>query len=150
MEAIDTIKRMQIVYKALLTGQIVFLVIAIFIQQQRAIPPASNELGRVLQVAAVLAALMGVAGGIYWFNGKVKALKEGNASTAEKLAQYQQSSIVKWAMAEAPILFCIISYLLTGNFSFLAFALLLMFVFAGFFPARPKVLQELGLSETDL
>jgi hypothetical protein len=56
---------------------------------------------------------------------------------------------MKWAMTEGPALFCMVGYLLTGNWSFIGLGAIVLFVFAGYAPQKEKVITELGLTDGD-
>jgi hypothetical protein len=143
-------KKLQVIYKAQLLAQVLFAGIAIFVKSQGIIQTVPENASRVLQVVAVLFSFVSVWAGMSIYRKRVSAAKEAAGTAENKMAAYTSASILKWATTEAPCLFCIIGYLLTGNWSFAGLAAVLLFIFAGYNPQKSKAMAELGLSEDEV
>lgn len=145
------LKRLQVIYRALLMGQLLFLIIVIIVRQQALFSFAANPgVEKMLQLVALVLAFAGYYAGIKNFQRRTERLRAATATPTDKMKAYTAVSIFCWALGEAPVLFSLVCYLLSGNWVFIIFAMLLLFIFAGFFPAKHKVLRELALTETDL
>ena len=68
----------------------------------------------------------------------------------EKFAVYRSASIIEWALLEAPVLFCIVCFFLTGNYAFMALAVVLIFLFVLVAPSKTKTLNHLQINEAEL
>jgi hypothetical protein len=152
MDKAGTLKTLQVIYKALLMGQVLFMGIVIFMQTKGALNASrvDEDTSRILQVMAVAIGFGCLWGGIHFYRKRIAVIKDSDVSIAEKLKQYQAASIIKWGLTEGPSLFCIVGYFLTGNWSFLALAGIIIFVFAGYNPQKALVMRELGLGEDEL
>lgn len=71
-------------------------------------------------------------------------------SIVEKLAGYRALVITRDAIMEAPSLFAIISFFLTGDLFFLAFTGLVISIFFYTRPAKEKAIKDLSLSTDEL
>jgi hypothetical protein len=86
-----------------------------------------------------------------FFKKKLADIKRNEkAGTKEKLDKYKTASIVQWAMLEGACLFCGVSFFITGNYAFLALALVLMLIFGMLAPIKSKIAFQLGLGISDI
>jgi hypothetical protein len=142
-------KKLQTIYQAMLMAQVLFAGLAIFMRMQSVITNVTEDVSRILQVVAVVFAFSSVWAGMSVYRRRIAALKDQPAGAPQKINAYTSASLIKWAMTEGPCLFCIAGYLLTGNWSFLALAAVLLFIFAGYAPQKSKVVAELGLTDRE-
>ncbi|MEP6673575.1 MAG: hypothetical protein ABJA78_00405 [Ferruginibacter sp.] len=145
----NQLKRLQIIFKALLTGQILFFAVAIFIKYKKLMPDSDEQLNKILQIAILVISFVCVASGIKIFNKKIQQLKDSNLPVGEKFKEYQSAVIVKWAMTEGACIIAIAGYLLTGNYAFLALAVVLLFIFSGYNPVKSRIVQQLELNDEE-
>lgn len=134
----------------MLIGLILFCVIAFFLNSSGAFKPVAKDLDHLLQVIVIILAAVGFFVGNNYFKKKVLKQAQEPQTPQDKMSIYRHASIIQWALLEGPAIFAIISFLLTGNFAFLALAATLMILFALAFPARQKIMLLLSLTETDL
>ena len=144
-------KDLQTIYRVLLYSQIGFWIIALLLVQFGGIKPfAAESLDRLLQVIAVFYSFIAVIVGLQLFRRRLEAIKQLEIPARDKLIQYKSASIVQWALLEGAGIFCIISYIITGNWSFLGLAIMLLAVFGGLNPFKQKVMLQLRLNDTDV
>ena len=137
-------------HKALLMGQILFAAACIYIVYTKTILPPAKELDRILQVAALIITIAGVYAGMTIFKKKLVVIREMQTGNKEKFSLYRSASIVQWALLEGPSIFCIISFLLTGNYAFLALAAGIIFLFILMGPSKVKMITHLQIDESEL
>lgn len=150
MQQGNALKALNIIHKALITGQILFASVCIYLTYTKAIDPPAKELDKVLQVAALVITAGGIFAGMNFFKKKLLQLRELQVSAKEKFGLYRTACIVQWALLEGPSLFCIICFFLTGNYAFLALTVVVLFLFAMTAPSKLKVLLQLQISEAEL
>jgi hypothetical protein len=151
MNSSPILKRLQTLYMALLTGQVLFLVIAIVLRVQRLFTQqAAQHIDRILQVVAVVLAVVCFLGGARLYHQKITAIRNSSDTVADKLRYYTSASILRWAIAEAPVLFSIAGYIITGNWAFIVLAAIMLFFFAGYAPSKMRIQNETGISGEDL
>lgn len=143
------VKNLQVIFRALLTGQVLFLGVAIYLKYKNLFPDSGKENEKTLQVAAIIISLMLVWSGFKLFNAQLKKIREGNMKLPEKLSLYRSGSITQWAMTEGASLFSITGFLLTGNYAFTGLTVLLLFIFSGYFPVKAKMIVQMGLSSSE-
>lgn len=144
-------RELQTIYRVLLYGQIFSWVLALVLVLTGLLQPfASESLDRLLQVIAVFYSFLAFFVGLQLFRRRVEAIKANELPARDKLVQYKSASLVQWALLEGAGIFCIICYVITGNWSFLALAVMLLGVFGGLNPFRQKVMLQLRLSEQDV
>jgi hypothetical protein len=144
-------RELQVIYRALLYTQIVCWVIALLLVQFKVLVPfAAESLDRLLQVIAVFYSFIAVIVGLQLFRRRLENIRQYELPARDKINQYKSASIVQWALLEGAGIFCIISYVITGNWSFVALAIMLLAVFGGLNPFKQKVMLQLRLSDTDV
>ncbi len=79
---------------------------------------------------------------------RLKLAKEEKQIKA-KLEAYRSVSIIKYALLEGTAFFAIITYLLTGEYLLLGFAVMMMFLFATYYPSKEKLVSELELNRAE-
>ena len=150
MQQGGALKALNIIHKVLMTGQILFAAICIYLTYSKIIGPPAKELDKVLQVVALIIAAGGIFAGLSFFKKKLMQLREMQTSAKEKFDLYKSACIVQWALLEGPSLFCIICFLLTGNYAFVAIVVVILFLFAMMAPSKAKILLQLQISESEL
>ena len=150
MQQGHALKALNIIYKALMAGQILFASVCIYLIYSKLVLPAADELDKVLQVVALIITAGGIFTGMSLFKKKLVQIRETSAGAEEKFNLYRSACIIQWALLEGPSLFCIICFFLTGNYAFLALMVVVLFLFAMTAPSKIKVLQQLQISEAEL
>jgi hypothetical protein len=150
MQKRNALKVLHILHKALLMGQLLFAAAATYIIYTKAVFPSAIELEKILQVAALIITAAGIYAGTTIFKKKLILIREMQTDARQKFAQYRAASVIQWALLEGPSIFCIICFFLTGNYAFLALAIVVMFLFAAIGPSKNKILTELQISESEL
>lgn len=144
-------KDLQTIYRVLLYSQIGFWIIALLLVQFGGIKPfAAESLDRLLQVIAVFYSFIAVIVGLQLFRRRLETIKQLDIPPRDKLIQYKSASIVQWALLEGAGIFCIVCYIITGNWSFLGLAIMLLAVFGGLNPFKQKVMLQLRLNDADV
>lgn len=146
-----TLRGLQIIHRAMLLGQVIFLAIAMFLKLTDSFPADLHELDKTLQVVAIVLCLGGFFIGSSLFKRKIQqAVDTYPPDITQKAAAYRSASIVQWALLEGPSLFCIVCFLLVGNYAFAALAIALMLLFALTAPVKLKIMLQLRLSEQEM
>lgn len=142
-------KALQILHAAMLIGMVLFSIVSVVVIMKGSIRFANPSLGKSLQVIALLltAALAGT--GFFLFNKRIQSISD-TANATERLGIYRSAAIIRWAMIEAPVLFIIICFMLTGNYAFLGLAIALMILFASTAPLKNKIVQQLELNDNEI
>ena len=134
---------------ALLAGQCVMLGIALYLVVQKKIPPAEKSLDKILQIAALAVAFVGVYGATVMIKKKLGAINTSGSKLEEKAGQYRMASRIQWVLLECASFFSIACFLLTGNYAFGALAVALILFFALQAPTRLKIMLQLQLNEQE-
>jgi len=135
-------------HKAFLLGMVLFVAMATFVKTM-GFASASIDFDRKLQVVALILAAGLPAIGFSMFNKRLAAIEPG-ADLKAKLDSYKSATILRWALIEAPALFSIVCFLLTGNYAYTALAVALIFLFAATNPSKTKVVFQLKLSDKEV
>lgn len=144
-------RELQTIYRILLYTQIGFWILALLLIQFNVFKPVATEsLDRILQVIAVFYSFIAVIVGLQLFRRRLESIKSLEIPARDKVIQYKSASIVQWALLEGAGIFCIICYILTGNWSFLGLAIMLLAIFGGLNPFKQKVMLQLRLNDADV
>lgn len=144
----DIIKTTQIIFWAILTGQIVFLVIAVFLVQSSKIE-ANPELTFILMIVILMLVIPAiVVGPMVYRTLLTKSLHK--KSVEDKLIAFRQNTIIKLALIEAPVLFSLVSFIITGNYIFAVIALAVLVLFVFHKPTTEKFAEDYKLSVSEV
>ncbi len=150
MQKGNALKILNILHKAMLTGQILFAAVCVYLVYTKKLIPPAQELDKILQVAALILTVTGVYAGFAVFKKKLMHIREVQTDSAKKFSIYRAASLMQWALLEGPFIFCIISFFLTGNYAFVALALVIIFIFVMTAPSKIKIITQLQISESEL
>lgn len=150
MQKGNALKALNIIHKALMTGQIVFASVCIYLIYSKLVLPAAGELDKILQVMALIVTAGGIFAGMSLFKKKLMKIRDTDSGAKEKFDLYRLACIIQWALLEGPSIFCMACFFITGNYAFFALMLVLLFLFAITAPSKMKVLMQLQISETEL
>jgi len=137
-------------HKALLMGQVLFAGVCIYLVYTKIILPTAEDLDKILQVVALIAAAGGIYAGMTFFKKKLMTIRAMQADAKEKFALYRAACLIQWALLEGPSIFCTICFFLTGNYAFLALVLVMLFIFVMTAPSKLKMQLQMQISEAEL
>ena len=140
----NDLRAIQILYKALLAGQILFLLISILLVESGKFPPQVDLINVLLGVASILC-MTGIIFGYALFKRKIADIKIEDDFTT-RIGQYRAASILQWSLSEAPALLCIVSYLLSASRLFWIPIAILLINFLYLYPSKTKIVQQLQLN----
>ena len=106
MQKGNALKALNIIHKALMTGQILFAAVCTYLIYSKLVLPAADELDKVLQVVALIVTAGGIFAGMSFFKKKLMQIREIQISAKEKFDLYRSACIVQWALLEGPSIFC--------------------------------------------
>jgi len=149
MQQQSTLKSLQVLHKAMLVGQIIFAAIAVFLNYTDKFPPSLASQDQLLQLIAVAVSFACVFIGHAVFKKKVAQARD-ISGIKEKATLFRTASIIQFALLEAAAMFCIICFLLVGNYSFIALAIAIMLWFAMNAPSKMKAMLLLRMSEEEM
>lgn len=144
------LKTLLLLHKALLIGQLIFAAVAFYLIYTDSFPKEWQHLDQVLQVAAIVFSTTGFFAGSMLFKKRLLKARKTETGLADKWALYRTACIIQWAMIEAPCLFAITCFLLTGNYAFFALAAVLILLFTTMGPSSVKIIFQLQVSEAEI
>jgi len=146
------IKALQILYTALLAGQILFLVITsvIIFSGNFSTGFSLRNYSTEILIVCIVIGLAGYFGGTSIFRKKLEQLNNSPKSLMEKLNDYRGISITRWALSEFATLLSIIMVFITGSPALLAVAVLLIILFLTIRPSLSKAASDLNVSEMEI
>lgn len=143
---------LKLMHKALLIGQILFIAVMAFLVYKKIVLPPLVEHDKILQVIALIFSALAIFVGKSIFKKKLMAISDAGSMDAKtKLSQYRSICVQQWSFLEAACMLNGIFLMLTGNFAYLALAVLLMLYFAMLIPMKDKIAAQLHvqISEVD-
>lgn len=150
MQQQSTLRSLQILHSAMLAGQLIFAGIAVFLKYNNIFPSSLVNNDNLLQVTALAVSFGGFFIGSSIFKRKIAEARDTATSMKEKAGVFRSASIIQWALLEAPVLVCIIFFLLVGNYAFIALAAALVLWFFLARPSKMKTMLLLRLSEEEM
>ena len=133
------LKTLNVLFFALLTGQIMILIILIFLSPNTEFinSPPFATIGALLMVTQVLLSS-------YLFKKKLSEIPN-HAAIEEKLSKYRTAYIIRWAILESAVLINGVLFFLSENQLNLIFASVVLVVFIISRPSKPTIFNDLDL-----
>ena len=140
----NTLKRLHFF---LVVGVVLFLTISIYLVETGELGD-DKEMIEIFQYMVPIFAMICIVASRFMFN-KRRATLASAKTLQEKTEGYQAALIVKWALIEGPILFAIITFMLTGNYGLgtIAFIMLMYLILQR--PNLESALADMNLSHAD-
>lgn len=136
-------KSISIIHLALLSGQIIFALIA-YAQAVKVFFGIRNMDDELIYIVP-LVAVIGFVASNRIFRQRMNALQH-KKSLGEKMIGYQTALLFRYALLEVPTLLAIVAFWLNSNLFYLAIAGLLLLYFLMLRPTRDQFEQDLDLS----
>ena len=144
------LKTLLIIHKAMLIVQLLFAGITFYLVYSNSFTNEFQHLNQILQVIALVFSAAGFYVGSLLFKKKLLQARETLTSRNDQWAVYKIACILHWTMLEAPCVFVIICFLLTGNYAFFALAIALIVLFAMMAPTKLKIVFQLQMTEDEI
>lgn len=145
------IKALSILHYALLAGQFLMGIIIfglVWLKKENSFP--LENLSQQLLIACVVIAVLAYLGANLLFKKKLEHINAENNPVSKKLEEYRAANITRWAIVELATLFCIIIFFVTGNYSIMIVAAVMLFLFFTTKPGAEKTIAELNISMNEL
>ena len=132
---------LKILFIALLAGQVLVCGIVY------ALASPSLAASDLVKYAPILMLLLDAAG---FFLGKNRSAAAAQiADVPRKFAAYRAAQVIKYGLTEGATMVAVILYFASGDLKMLALALVNIGVFATYFPAKAKIINDLQLSSQE-
>jgi hypothetical protein len=141
-------KTLQIIFYALITGQLLFGLVALFLHQKIGLDNGLNDLKNIFLYIVPIFIAGGYLSSRILFKNSLKTAKS-RASLVEKMADYRAALVVRYALLEGPSFFAIVIYQITGYLPFLVMAGFIIVIFLTLKPAKERAVSDLELSPAE-
>jgi uncharacterized membrane protein len=138
-------RTMMIIFIALVTGQVMFGLVALFLQQIGELSPELQDMKMLFLIMVCGFVAGGYLGSRFLFRNSMKTAKE-KTSLAEMMAHYRSALIVRYALLEGPSMFAVIAFLITGDYIFLGVAGFIIVIFITMPPTKSNAIRDLELN----
>lgn len=145
-DAFRGLKIIHLAITACLTG---FAIIIFILVKTGKLHVANPSLERVFQLAAIILSVSMFLIGFNLFKRKIMEARNSSGDGEARFQLYRSACIVWWAMLEGPGLFAVIGFMLTGNYAFLALAIVHVLALLVFMPRKDNIAVLLNLSSQD-
>lgn len=145
----DFLRSISILFTAMLAGQIIFAALALVLVYTGNFSSSMPQAENIFFILVPALIISGRLAGTTLYKKKVQQARDAG-TIAEKRSLYRAAFITRCALLEGPILFAIITYLLTNKTELLAFAAGGILLFYMLKPGKEKIANELQVSENEL
>ncbi len=148
-DAFKLLKTIHIVIVASIAG---FAVLIFALSKSGYLHPAATgtNVAKTLQVTAILFSVLLFIVGLNLFKRGMLKARNSSEGGAERFAKYRSACILWWAMIEAPGIFAVVGYALTGNMAFLVLAVAHILALLTFMPRKENIVVLLNLTQQDV
>ena len=144
------LKALSILHGALLTGMLLLAGIMIGLMYGFSMAAPKPDLSQPMLIVAVVLCAFGFIASRRIFSQRVTQLNAGDVPVTRKLNDYRAACILRWALQEAPILFCIIAFFITGNTTIILLAGVMLALFFSTRPTVTAITNDCNVSDADL
>ena len=146
MQNSNSLKTINIIYLALIGGQLMFMAVAFFAANE--VNADTQSINETLQLVIPFVVLGGLSVSSFVFKSLLDKIDK-KAAFDIKINSYRGALIVRYALLEGPSLLAIVGYLFTQNPLFLGMSGIMILAFLYFRPTRDKIAQDLELSSSE-
>jgi len=139
---------LQIMYLALLAGQLMFAGICFFLHNSGNFEASNAEIASTFKIIVPIFALGAFIGSRFLLKSKIKVIPH-TGTLSEKLIAYRVAFMLSLAVLESASLFSTVIYLLTADTIFLYITIFLMLFFVLQKPDIQKIAEMLQLSNQE-
>jgi hypothetical protein len=136
------LKSLKTVHIALMSGVLLFLFIAIYINQAEGGFVRDVSLMNIFLIASNAMSIISITGGLFVFNKRIKDVKLGETLFV-KLTKYRDVMIIRSATLEASSFFFVVCFFLFGSTVFLIEAIAGLALLLFFFPTNYRIAKEI-------
>ncbi len=142
----EFLKSIQIIHMALITGVVLFALIAVYIHFSGFEFDGGKELNSGLIIVVPVFAIAGIIASRLVFKFKLKeCITKQNME--EKITDYRSALIIKFALIEGCAMFSVIAFLLTNNLLYLGITGLLLVVFIIYRPTAETLSADIEVTQ---
>jgi hypothetical protein len=142
----EGLKHMQILAFAMSAGVLLFVLVAVFINQLNGpFRPEMLENKKIFTIIIAVGSFIALLAAKQSWVKSINAAKISLNPLSDKLNQYRTALVKYLALCEAPAITGIIFFLLTGEFIFIAFAAVMVGFMLANIPTKKKVIENLEL-----
>lgn len=136
-----------VIYYALLTGQLLFFVVAFWFSGSENFT-ANKELDEIFQIVVPVFGFAIMIFSRFLFNKNISGVDE-KEDAITKVAKYRTLKIIQWALVESATMFSIVALMLTGNHLYSAVFIFLIGYFYLVKPSKENFIDEMKLNSAD-
>ena len=147
MNAKGYFRFLRMLFYAMLSGQLIFAIVSLILIY-------SGSWQATIQSSTLFYAIILIAYLIAYYafgfiSKKLLSDIKSSSSISKKLNKYTSFVIIRYGLLEGVSFMASVFFLLTADLVFLAFALLVIFVFSRLYPDKNRVINESSLSLTE-
>lgn len=150
MSVVKQFKQIRIIFFAILLGLLLFCAGAVMLVHVRgAVMPLTPTQMQYIETLIIILAFVGIPTAHYYHKKKTDHINAG-LDGADKLARYRVSFFIKMATFEGVSLVSLLTYVMSGNNTFLIiFGILIVTILINY-PTKSRISDELGTDEIDI
>lgn len=149
MQQPNAFTTLRILHIALLIGMAMFNIVGLVVVRL-GFHKVDDSFQRTLQVVCIVLSTACVLGGFNIFKKRILAARNSMGTGEERMDQYRAACILWWALIEGPGLLATIGFLLSGNYAFLALAVLHILILLVFMPRKGNIIVFLNLTTQEV
>ncbi|THU41789.1 hypothetical protein FAM09_06720 [Niastella caeni] len=153
MQQSNAFNALKILHIALLIGMVMFAVtavVAVQLVQQEPFAVTGESFQRNFQVVCVLLSALSLIAGFKIFKKKIFAARNSLQAGEKRMELYRTACILWWAMIEGPGILAGVGFILSGNYAFLALAIVHLLILLVFTPRKANIIMFLNLNSEEV
>ena len=144
------IRVLQILFMALLYGQLIFAVLVLILVKAGLFKASvDGKTERIFEIVGLVISFVAVSSALWLFKRKMETVNK-IIKLEDRFIEYRGACITKYSLLEIPSLLSIVFYLLTGKWNFIMIAVALIFIFMGQNPIRQRIKAEMNIDDAQV
>ena len=144
------VKTLLILHFTLLTGQVLFMLVAAFLVYSGKFPATFGRYAGEFILAAALLEILAVVVARIVFKKKLRKINNEVFTLTQKLEQYRGANVIRWVILEGAVFLTTIFFMLTNQWLILIIAAALIFIYFTTRPTAPNIANDLQVTEMDI
>jgi hypothetical protein len=144
------LKQIRIIFFAILLGLLMFCAGAIVLVSVRGVlMPLAPTQTQYIETLIIILAFVGIPSAHFFHKKKTEHINP-QWDLLSKLSRYRVSFFIKMATFEGISLVSLLTYVMSGNNTFLIIFVILVIAILINYPTKSRIFEELGVDETDI
>lgn len=144
------LKSLQVLFIAMIIGIILFALVALIVNNGKESLLKEVQSGNGIMIVAGIISWIVLFAGNRLYQKKISSIQSSDETLQKRLSDYRRALVLFFAFMEFPALLSIICFLLTGEYVFLGWVVIMIVIMLTKFPSENNMINILNISAQEV